>query len=88
MDETPDFTKKSKAELRWIIEQYPSPHRFFKPAMAALAQKEDEDAAMAEESLFTSKRSLRWGIYAVIIGIIALIIGIVSLLLPFLSSGG
>ena len=43
MDDMPDFENESKTKLRWYIENFPSPHHFFKPAMAALEKKEAEE---------------------------------------------
>lgn len=43
MDNMPDFENESRVKLRWYIENFPSPHPFFKPAMAALEKKEAED---------------------------------------------
>ncbi len=42
MDDMPDFESLSEVRLRWFIEQFPSPHRFFSAAMAALEKKEAE----------------------------------------------
>lgn len=42
MDDMPDFENLSEVRLRWYIEQFPSPHRFFGAAMAALEKKEAE----------------------------------------------
>jgi hypothetical protein len=39
----PDFEKESKTKLRWYIKNFPSPHPFFGPAMAALEKKEAEE---------------------------------------------
>ena len=39
MNDTPEFEKESKAKLQWYIENFPSPHPFFKPAMAALEKE-------------------------------------------------
>jgi hypothetical protein len=43
MDDMPDFENESRTKLRWYIENFPSPHQFFKPAMAALERKEAEE---------------------------------------------
>jgi hypothetical protein len=43
MDDMPDFASGSKEKLRWYIENFPSPHPFFAPAMAALEEKEAEE---------------------------------------------
>lgn len=43
MDDMPDFENKSKEELRWFIANFPSPHHYFKPAMAALGKRETEE---------------------------------------------
>src|ERR1700751_491100 len=43
MDDMPEFEKESKTKLQWYIENFPSPHPFFKPAMAALERKEAEE---------------------------------------------
>jgi len=45
MENMPDFEKESRAKLRWYIDNFPSPHPFFGPAMAALGKKEDEDSS-------------------------------------------
>jgi hypothetical protein len=42
MDDMPDFENLSEVRLRWYIEQFPSPHRFFGAAMAALEKREAE----------------------------------------------
>lgn len=47
MDDMPDFENESKAKLRWYIDNFPSPHKFFKPAMAALEKKEAVDSSRA-----------------------------------------
>jgi hypothetical protein len=39
----PNFENESRTKLRWYIENFPSPHPFFQPAMAALEKKEAED---------------------------------------------
>ena len=39
----PEFENESRVKLRWYIENFPSPHPFFQPAMAALEKKEAED---------------------------------------------
>jgi hypothetical protein len=43
MDDMPDFENESKVKLHWYIANFPSPHHFFKPAMAALEKKEAEE---------------------------------------------
>ena len=51
MDDMPDFENESTVKLRWYIENFPSPHPFFKPAMAALEKKEaEEDSRRANQS--------------------------------------
>jgi hypothetical protein len=45
MDDMPDFENESKEKLRWFIANFPSPHPFFKPAMAALERKEAEESS-------------------------------------------
>jgi hypothetical protein len=40
MVDMPDFENESKIKLRWYIENFPSPHPFFRLAMAALEKKE------------------------------------------------
>jgi hypothetical protein len=47
MDDVPDFEDESKVKLHWYIENVPSPHPFFKPAMAALEKKEALDSHRA-----------------------------------------
>jgi hypothetical protein len=42
MNEMPDCENESEVKLRWYIERFPSPHHFFRPAMAALEKKEKE----------------------------------------------
>src|SRR5579872_825297 len=49
MDEMPDFENESKEKLRWYIANFPSPHYFFKPAMAALEKKEAEETQRASQ---------------------------------------
>jgi len=43
LDDMPDFANLSKIRLRWFIDNFPSPHPFFQPAMATLEKKEEED---------------------------------------------
>ena len=38
-----DFMRKTKVELEWYVANFPSPHPFFKLAMAALIKKEEEE---------------------------------------------
>lgn len=43
MNVIPDFENESTIKLRWYIDNFPSPHPFFKRAMAALEKKEAEE---------------------------------------------
>lgn len=43
MIDMPDFENESAVKLRWYVENYPSPHPFFRAAMAALEKKEAEE---------------------------------------------
>lgn len=76
----PNFAKESKSKLHWYVENYPSPHPFFQPAMDALEQKEAEEAALAESSLHWSKTAACCGKVAGIAAILTLAVMIISCL--------
>jgi hypothetical protein len=49
MEDMPDFEKESREKLRWYVANFPSPHHFFGPAMAALEKKEAEEIQRASQ---------------------------------------
>ncbi len=50
MGDMPDFENESKEKLRWYVENFPSPHHFFKQAKTALEKKEAEEDSQRANS--------------------------------------
>jgi hypothetical protein len=62
------YTEKSKYELQHLLTQYQIYSEPYKSILAALEQKEAEEAVRAAEALKLAKASLSWGKVAAPLG--------------------